>query len=88
MRIAALKELNEDEKRVSVSPDSIKLFQRLGLEVIIEKGAGENSGFIDSHYKDLGAKITNREDCLNADICLSVKIPEINVLPLLIAAEI
>ena len=47
MQIAALKELSLNEKRVAISPDSIKNFQRLGLEVIIQEGAGLGSGYID-----------------------------------------
>ena len=68
MQIAALKELSLNEKRVAISPDSIKNFQRLGLDVIIQEGAGLDSGYIDSHYTESGAKIVNRDDCLNADI--------------------
>ena len=78
MQISAIKELNQDEKRVSISPDSVKLFQRLGLEVIVQEGAGLQSGYIDSNYENEGAKIVNRDVCLNADICLCVKIPDIN----------
>ena len=78
MQIAALKELSLNEKRVAISPDSIKNFQRLGLEVVIEEGAGLDSGYIDSNYTESGAKIVNRDDCLNADICLCVKIPDIS----------
>ena len=37
MQIAALKELSQNEKRVAISPDSIKNFQHLGLKVIIEE---------------------------------------------------
>ena len=77
MQIAALKELSLNEKRVAISPDSVKNFQRLGLEVVIEEGAGLDSGYIDSHYKELGAQIVDRDVCLNADICLCVKIPDI-----------
>ena len=35
MQISALKELSSDESRVALTPDSIKLFQRLDLEVLI-----------------------------------------------------
>ena len=77
MIISALKEVSENEKRIALSPDSIKLFQRIGLEIIIEKGAGIESGYIDQDYFDKGAKIVSRDECLNADICLCVKVPEI-----------
>ena len=44
MQISALKEISTDENRVALTPDAIKLFQRLGLDVLIEDGAGNNSG--------------------------------------------
>ena len=43
MQISALKEISTDENRVALTPDAIKLFQRLGLDVLIEDGAGINS---------------------------------------------
>ncbi len=42
MQISALKENHDFENRVALTPDSIKLFQRLNLEVLIEDGAGNN----------------------------------------------
>ena len=78
MQIAGLKEIQSDENRVSLTPDSVKLFQRLNLDVIIEDGAGFNSGYPNELYQENGAKIVSRKECLNADICLCVKIPEEN----------
>ena len=34
MQISALKEISTDENRVALTPDAIKLFQRLGLDEI------------------------------------------------------
>ncbi len=45
MQISALKENFNNENRVALTPDAIKLFQRLGLEVLIEDIAGNNSGY-------------------------------------------
>ena len=75
MQISALKELSTDENRVSLTPDSIKLFQRLGLEVLVEDGAGVTSGYPNKLYEENGAKIASRNDCLKTDICLCVKMP-------------
>ena len=83
MLISALKEKTNNEVRVAISPESIKLFQKLGLNVIIEEGAGINSGYSDQNYIDFGAKIVSRDQCLNTDICLCVKIPEIEDLKIL-----
>ena len=75
MQISALKENFNNENRVAITPDTIKLFQRLGLEVLIEDGAGINSGYPNELYKENGAKIVKRDKCLKASICLCVKIP-------------
>ncbi|MDC0058112.1 Re/Si-specific NAD(P)(+) transhydrogenase subunit alpha [Pelagibacteraceae bacterium] len=75
MQISALKENFNNENRVALTPDAIKLFQRLGLEVLIEDVAGNNSGYPNELYKENGAKIVSRNECLKADICLCVKMP-------------
>ena len=76
MQIAALKENHINENRVSLTPDSVKIFQRLNLEVLLEDGAGVTSGYPNELYLENGARIVSRKDCLNADICLCVRIPE------------
>ena len=76
MQIASLKENNKNENRVSITPDTVKLLQRLNLEVLIEDGAGFDSGYPNELYLENGAKIVSRKECLNADICLCVKMPE------------
>ena len=76
MQIAGLKENYKSENRVSITPQTVKLLQRLNLEVLIEDGAGFNSGYPNELYLENGAKIVSREKCLNADICLCVKMPE------------
>ena len=78
MQISALKENFNNENRVALTPDTIKLFQRLGLEVLIEDGAGNNSGYPNDLYEANGAKIASRDQCLKAKICLCVKIPNDN----------
>ena len=75
MQISALKETSKDENRVALTPDAIKLFQRLGLNVLIEDGAGNNSGYPNKLYEENGAKIVSRNECLKAHICLCVKMP-------------
>ncbi len=77
MQISALKE-NFNENRVSLTPDTIKLFQRLGLEVLIEDGAGRNSGYPNDLYEANGAKVVSRDQCFKANIILCVKIPTEN----------
>ena len=56
MQIAALKENNKNENRVSITPDTVKLLQRLNLEVLIEDGAGYNSGYPNELYTEAWSK--------------------------------
>ena len=78
MQISIIKEENKNEQRVSSTPDTIKLLERLGAEVLIEKDAGKLSGFDDSLYESFGAKIVDRSTCLQSDICLCVRMPSQN----------
>ena len=78
MQIAVLKEQNINENRVSLTPDLIKIFQRLNLDVLVQDGAGITSGYPNELYLEGGAKIVSRKECLNSDICLCVRIPEEN----------
>ena len=75
MLLSAIKENDNNETRVSISPESVKLFSRLGFEIIIENGAGEMSGYQNSNYEEAGAKIGTRSECLKADVCLCVRMP-------------
>ena len=61
MRIAALKENNEHENRVSITPDTISLFSRLGFEILIEENAGQDSGFPNNLYVNAGALLKSRK---------------------------
>jgi NAD(P) transhydrogenase subunit alpha len=73
MIVATVKEKNEDENRVSITPDTCKSFIKAGLNVIIEKNAGYNASFLDKVYRDSGAEVLERAEVLKkADILLSV----------------
>ena len=73
MIVATVKEKNEFENRVSITPDTCKSYIKAGLDVIIEKNAGYNASFLDSVYKDSGAKVLDREQVLQqADILINV----------------
>ena len=50
MQISIIKEISSSEQRVAASPESVKLLLRLGVDVLIEKGAGVLSGFIDESF--------------------------------------
>ncbi|MDB5565403.1 MAG: Re/Si-specific transhydrogenase subunit alpha, partial [Tardiphaga sp.] len=50
MKIAVAKEIDPSEPRVAISPDTVKKFKALGVEIAIEPGAGIKSGLPDSEF--------------------------------------
>ena len=67
-------ELHPDERRVALVPTSVPTLTRAGLEVLIEKGAGENAGFPDAAYEGQGARLISERSSLfdSADVFLGV----------------
>lgn len=77
MHIAALKERAEGEKRVSITPETVKKFIALGASVAVEKGAGEYASISDADYIDAGATVLSAAKvAADADIVLGVQAPE------------
>lgn len=75
MKIAIAKEIDAAEPRVAATPDTVKKFKALGIDVDIEPGAGIKSGLLDSDYAVAGA-IVSADAVKNADIVIKVKRPE------------
>src|SRR5437016_1018442 len=75
MKIAVAKEIDPSEPRVAASPDTVKKFKALGVDLAIEPGAGIKSGLLDSEFTSVGATVS--ADALkDADIIIKVKRPE------------
>src|SRR6202000_2982483 len=75
MKIAVAKEIDPAEPRVAASPDTVKKFKALGVDVVVEPGAGIKSGLPDSEFTAAGATVS--ADALkDADIVIKVKRPE------------
>ncbi|MGE0747502.1 MAG: Re/Si-specific NAD(P)(+) transhydrogenase subunit alpha [Rhodospirillales bacterium] len=77
MKIAIPKERRQGEGRVAASPATVKKFRELGLEVIVEAGAGAASSIPDSAFADAGATIAPdaRAALADADVVLKVQRP-------------
>lgn len=77
MKIAIPKERRAGERRVAASPDTVKKYKALGLDVHVEAGAGEGASIPDRAFADAGAAIG--EDAAatlaDADIVLKVQRP-------------
>ncbi len=78
MIIGVLKEIMDKENRVAMTPWGVESLVEKGHNIIIEKNAGKNSGFKDSHYKESGAVIvsSNKKIYEKSDMVLHVKEPQ------------
>jgi len=75
MKIAIAKESDAAEPRVAATPDTVKKFKSLGIDVAIEPGAGLKSGLLDSDYEAMGAAVS-ADAVKDADLVIKVKRPE------------
>ena len=78
--IGVPKEICPGEERVALTPANVgALLKKNGVEIRIERGAGEAAGFTDGDYENAGAKLTDRDDIFsNAQAILQVQTPGSN----------
>jgi len=74
MKIAVLKETVPGERRVAVIPDSIKRLKKKGIDVLVQSGAGQESGFADTDYEKAGAVVIDVLEKLIAEADAVVKV--------------
>jgi NAD(P) transhydrogenase subunit alpha len=77
MKVAVVRERRAHERRVAASPDSIKRLAAMGLDILVEGGAGETAGFTDAAFTSAGAAIVPDEAAAlgDADIVIKVQRP-------------
>ncbi len=63
------------EARVAATPDTAKKAIALGLEVLVEAGAGSGAGYPDEKYSEVGARIVDGSEAFFADIVFKVQSP-------------
>jgi len=80
LKIGIPKEIHSGEKRVAATPETIKWLQKLGFDIMIEAGAGENAYFSDDLYREGGVEIIDDTKILwaGSDIILKVRAPEVH----------
>jgi alanine dehydrogenase len=85
MIVGILKEIKEEENRVSMTPAGVEVMKKNGHTVLVEKAAGVGSGFEDEAYLKAGAEIadTPQEIFERAEIVMHVKEPLPSEYPLL-----
>jgi NAD(P) transhydrogenase subunit alpha len=84
MIIAIPKERQDGETRVAASPETVKKLKGLGLDVVVETGAGETTRIPDAKFEAAGATIAPdaASTLKDADIICKVRAPSLDEIAL------
>lgn len=70
------KETKTSEGRVAITPDGVREFERAGVEVFIETGAGLGASIEDAHFVAAGATIVpTASEAWSKQMVIKVKEP-------------
>ncbi len=75
MNIGVIKEIVNNEHRVSLTPAGTRTLTNAGHTVQVERHAGSGAGFSDDEYMKAGAQMVPQDKAWDADIILKVKQP-------------
>src|SRR5580704_11765612 len=78
MKAGVVKETAPGERRVALVPDAVAKLHAAGIEVLVERGAGQGAWLSDAAYADAGAAIVGGAELLAAaDVVLTVTKPSL-----------
>jgi alanine dehydrogenase len=76
VQIGVPRETKDQEYRVGLTPDGVRTLVEDGHPVLVERGAGEGSGFPDESYRQAGASLVDTEEAWSApELIVHVKEP-------------
>jgi NAD(P) transhydrogenase subunit alpha len=76
MKVGVAKESGPGETRVAVVPDTARRLAGDGVEVLVERGAGDKATFSDAAYEEAPARIVSTEELYaEADVVCKVRKP-------------
>jgi len=77
MKIGLVKERAPNERRVALVPDALKPLLAAGVDVLVERGAGDGAAIPDQSFVDAGATLAARDDVYKqADVIVRVQKPD------------
>jgi NAD(P) transhydrogenase subunit alpha len=80
MRAGVVKETAPGERRVALVPDTVGKLRAAGIDVLVERGAGERAWLSDSAYAGAGATVVSAAELYrDADVILTVTKPAADV---------
>ena len=77
MVIGTCREIKTHEYRVGLTPSCVHAYVSRGHRILVEKGAGDNTGFEDDQYRAAGAEISDDKEAIfeKAEMIVKVKEP-------------
>jgi NAD(P) transhydrogenase subunit alpha len=77
-KVGIPKEIHPGERRVAATPETVLRLKKLGFDVAVQSGAGEEINYSDSAYQEAGAEIMGDAKTLweSSDIVIKVRPPE------------
>jgi H+-translocating NAD(P) transhydrogenase subunit alpha len=77
MKAAVVKETAPGERRVALVPDGVARLRSAGIDVLVERGAGDSAWLPDAAYAEAGATIVDTDELYaTADVILTVTRPD------------
>ena len=83
VRMAVPKETVSGERRVALDPTMAERFAKLGVEMLVEKGAGASAFFGDDLYAKSSRLVDHQTLCAEADVVFKVQGPTLEEVELL-----
>lgn len=74
LKIGVVKEIEPDEKKVAVVPEGARKLLQAGIQVYVEKHAGDGGDFFDKQYEEVGATILSSAQEVYDTVDVIVKI--------------
>jgi NAD(P) transhydrogenase subunit alpha len=75
LKLAIVKEIRPDERRVAASPAVVARLAKAGWSVLVERGAGEAASYPDAQYVAAGASLVGTDEAWKADVVAKVRPP-------------
>ncbi|MEM7386474.1 MAG: hypothetical protein AAF514_16150 [Verrucomicrobiota bacterium] len=90
MKIGVPKEIKVQEHRVGLLPSAAYQLIKSGHAVVVEKGAGAGSSYVDEEYERAGARLVEKREAVfeEADLIVKVKEPQPDEVALLRPGQI
>ena len=77
MRLAVPKESASGERRVALVPEVVRKLSGRGIEILVQRGAGDGALIPDSAYADAGATVSDDESAIwGADAVVTIAPPD------------